>query len=458
MKQFLAILFLAAASAAAQTASISDTLTAAAGGAAWTGKITVSLNNPGAAQPLYSGTTSLAGWSRTLCLGVTGSDCAAELAAGVVTITLYANDAITPAGTSYAARFVPTRGAAWVETWTVEAADTKLYQIRATTTPTPTTTLQASQLVLAEGRIPYGGTSGTATSESYFTHTPIPASPVAGNAFLRLGLTGATAPSGTYYDTDYTYDLGVSRTVTAPSHTQQNASASSIFGGMFRMAFNPSASWDNYPTLQVTAAGMSAVVDYPSGATQPINGLYGGGYEVYNRGSGAIATQRGNYIGSEVTGASNVALNDGLYVQAINSGTGTTTNARGVAAIAGPSGAGGGAMTSVAVYRGYAYTYGAVGTVYGYRMTRAGSVNPTTGWGISEETGWPSRFNGRLAVNKLTDDGSSALQVSGRIQATLETPASSSAACVAGQMVWDANYLYVCVSTNSWKRKQWDSF
>lgn len=164
MKQVLALLFLAAASAAAQTASIDDTLTAAAGGGAWTGKITVALNNPGAAQPLYSGTTSLAGWSRTLCLGVTGSDCSAELSAGVVTITLYANDSITPAGTSYAARFVPTRGSAWVETWTVEAADTKLYQIRSTTTPTPTTTFQPGQIVLSAGRLLYGSSLGVGTS------------------------------------------------------------------------------------------------------------------------------------------------------------------------------------------------------------------------------------------------------------------------------------------------------
>jgi hypothetical protein len=35
---------------------------------------------------------------------------------------------------------------------------------------------------------------------------------------------------------------------------------------------------------------------------------------------------------------------------------------------------------------------------------------------------------------------------------TLTTPASSSAACTAGQFTDDANYHYVCVATNTWKR------
>lgn len=32
------------------------------------------------------------------------------------------------------------------------------------------------------------------------------------------------------------------------------------------------------------------------------------------------------------------------------------------------------------------------------------------------------------------------------------TPASATAACTTGQHTWDANFLYVCVATNSWKR------
>lgn len=140
------LLMLAALSAYGQTATISDTLTSSVGGAAWTGRIVVTLNAPGSAQPLYSGTTSLAGWSYTLCLGVTGGDCSSQVSAGVVALTLYTNSAITPAGTSYSARFAPTRGTGWSETWDVTAGDTKLYQIRATNVPSPTVTFTLSQL------------------------------------------------------------------------------------------------------------------------------------------------------------------------------------------------------------------------------------------------------------------------------------------------------------------------
>jgi hypothetical protein len=36
--------------------------------------------------------------------------------------------------------------------------------------------------------------------------------------------------------------------------------------------------------------------------------------------------------------------------------------------------------------------------------------------------------------------------------ATSKTPASASAAGTQGDVAWDADYLYVCVATNSWKR------
>ncbi|GAJ30024.1 hypothetical protein [Acidomonas methanolica] len=46
----------------------------------------------------------------------------------------------------------------------------------------------------------------------------------------------------------------------------------------------------------------------------------------------------------------------------------------------------------------------------------------------------------------------------GYFQETLTTPSSSSAACTAGQFTDDANYHYVCVATNTWKRVALSSF
>lgn len=162
MKKLL--LFLGALAAYAQTVSLSDTLTNAVGGGSFTGRVTVTLNAPGNASPLYYSTTSLTGWQSVYCIGVTGADCTTTTSAGTFAATLYANSTITPTGTSYSARFQPAKGAAWSETWTVEASDTKLYQVRSTTVPTPTVAFQPSQLLLGAGYIPYGASAGYGTS------------------------------------------------------------------------------------------------------------------------------------------------------------------------------------------------------------------------------------------------------------------------------------------------------
>ena len=157
-------LFLGALAAYGQTVSLSDTLTNAVGGGSFTGRVTVTLNSPGNASPLYYSTTSLTGWQAVYCLGVTGADCTTTTAAGAFAATLYANSTITPAGTSYSARFQPTKGSPWSETWTVEASDTKLYQVRSTAVPSPTVTFQPSQLALAAGSLVYGSSAGVGTA------------------------------------------------------------------------------------------------------------------------------------------------------------------------------------------------------------------------------------------------------------------------------------------------------
>jgi hypothetical protein len=62
--------------------------------------------------------------------------------------------------------------------------------------------------------------------------------------------------------------------------------------------------------------------------------------------------------------------------------------------------------------------------------------------------------SGRLLVGATSDSGGALLQVNGdkvRI-ATAKTPASASAAGTAGEVCWDASYIYVCTATNTWKR------
>jgi hypothetical protein len=62
--------------------------------------------------------------------------------------------------------------------------------------------------------------------------------------------------------------------------------------------------------------------------------------------------------------------------------------------------------------------------------------------------------SGRLLVGGSTDSGGALLQVFGdRIRiGTAKTPASATATGTAGEICWDANYIYVCTATNTWKR------
>ena len=54
--------------------------------------------------------------------------------------------------------------------------------------------------------------------------------------------------------------------------------------------------------------------------------------------------------------------------------------------------------------------------------------------------------------SKIGQFNSAGLTVPSVIAATPSTPASSTAPCTQGQQAWDANYFYVCVAANSWKR------
>jgi hypothetical protein len=62
--------------------------------------------------------------------------------------------------------------------------------------------------------------------------------------------------------------------------------------------------------------------------------------------------------------------------------------------------------------------------------------------------------SGQLLVGTSSDSGGALLQVNGdRVRiATAKTPASASDTGTTGEICWDANYIYVCTATNTWKR------
>jgi hypothetical protein len=77
--------------------------------------------------------------------------------------------------------------------------------------------------------------------------------------------------------------------------------------------------------------------------------------------------------------------------------------------------------------------------------------NGSTSWQIGTVTaGKPlDLFIGGSVIATVSTTG---LAVTGDISVSTKTPASAAAAGVAGTITWDADYLYVCTATNTWKR------
>jgi len=195
----IALLFLGAMGLAYGTdCTISDTVRTPFGGY-FAGKITVVLNSPSLAQPLYSGSQTLTGWQTTIDVPASAN--------GAVAVTLVCTDSITPSGTSYAARYQPTSGAGWAETWTPATGTTTIRAMRATTVPSPTVTFQPSQiapgssgqvLTTSGGAAVWAASSGGVTSLNG-TANQITASASTGAVTLSLPatITGLTSVTST---------------------------------------------------------------------------------------------------------------------------------------------------------------------------------------------------------------------------------------------------------------------
>jgi len=71
------------------------------------------------------------------------------IASGAISLDLEPNDTATPAGTSYLVRFTPANGVAWTERWIIptSASPLKVHQVRVQTVPSPSLTVQPSQIL-----------------------------------------------------------------------------------------------------------------------------------------------------------------------------------------------------------------------------------------------------------------------------------------------------------------------
>ena len=272
---------LAGAMAHAQV-TITDTIKTPMGGN-WGGTVTVTLNNPATAQPLYSGSETLSGWSQTV-----------TVTNGAFSITLYANDAIVPGGTSYTARYSPTSGAGWSETWVVPTGASTIRELRSTTVPTPRAMFTPSQITQAgatlnqllrwngaawaPATVSGGGGSGTVTSVSVTTANGVSGTVATATTTPAITLSlGAITPSsvaasGTVTGSnlsgtntgDQTTIAGNAGTATALAANGANCSA-----GQFPLGVDASGASENCTALPTTITGTANQIT-ASGATGAI--------------------------------------------------------------------------------------------------------------------------------------------------------------------------------------------
>jgi hypothetical protein len=127
--------------------------------------------------------------------------------------------------------------------------------------------------------------------------------------------------------------------------------------------------------------------------------------------------------GSEFHASGYIANAISLYSRVLNLASGTVHNAMGL-------------YSTIS-----AGSNGKIGNAYGiYLYPNAGTI--TSGnYGIYQQGSEDNFFNGTL------DTASSGIRIRDD-----HTPASASADGFKGQIVWDANYIYICTATNTWKR------
>jgi hypothetical protein len=101
-------------------------------------------------------------------------------------------------------------------------------------------------------------------------------------------------------------------------------------------------------------------------------------------------------------------------------------------------------------------TAGQAAFVKAYTASNTGSAYLTFGTGGQNAATEQFRITtaGQLLLGTTSDSGGALLQIADdRIRiTTAKTPASATDTGTAGEICWDADYVYVCTATNTWKR------
>jgi hypothetical protein len=101
-------------------------------------------------------------------------------------------------------------------------------------------------------------------------------------------------------------------------------------------------------------------------------------------------------------------------------------------------------------------TGGVIGSAYGVYI---GDVQATAAWGLYQAyAAARNYFAGKVGIAINTPTASLDINSDTLRLRNAKTPASAGAAGNAGDICWDANYLYICVAADTWKRMSLSSW
>ena len=234
--------------------------------------------------------------------------------------------------------------------------------------------------------------------------------------------------------------------------------------GMDAMVLNTSGTYNN-------AQGVSALYANTTGTMNTANGSHALNWNTTGNYNSALGT---NALLNNSTGSYNV----GLGVSALTNTTANYNTAVGSNIFY--SNTSGGSNTAVGFQAGYGDGGNANNRtvidntllLLGMYATRDSSISNGTAMSNAIAIGYRSTVGcnnclalggtGAYAVNVGIGimNPAARLDVNGNsiIIRTSQTPATSTSACTTGTHAWDANYVYVCVATNTWKRTALASF
>jgi hypothetical protein len=166
---------------------------------------------------------------------------------------------------------------------------------------------------------------------------------------------------------------------------------------------------------------------------------------IYSPGADQIGVATGGTSRLVVDASGNVNIDsDTFYVDAANNrvGIGTTTVGSKLHVSGGGSGSRG------------ALRFSDDGGANYWEIGRDNTISGDFTFNLNSSEKARIDISGRLLVGTSSDSGGALLQVNGdRIRVgTAKTPASATATGTTGEIAWDANYIYVCTATNTWKR------